>query len=116
MLMNENLNICDLSQEQISNFIKSTNCKQKIKDEEFFFQQIKDFSNFIKKVQNIFDFPIEALIWGYGNFYIKNSIHREDYNVVQYFYLYPRGNKLTYKALNDQSLVSFSNSILFIFF
>lgn len=107
--------IYNIDIEQISTFIKSTNCKQKIKDEEAFFQQIKDFSNFIKKVQNISDFPIEALIWGYGNFYFKNTIHREDYNVVQYFYLYPRGNKLTYKALDDQSLVSFSNSILFIF-
>ena len=118
-------NISQLNKEDIFNYFmdnsnekinRSWNQNDRDSINDTFFNKISNFHSFLqsyKDFKSISIFPIEALIWAYGN---NSETSLLEYNSVETFYYLPRNNQLNPKSTSNKHITDLFTDVLYRYF
>ena len=115
-------NISQLNKEDIFNYFmdnsnekinRSWNQNDRDSINDTFFNKISNFHSFLqsyKDFKSISIFPIEALIWAYGN---NSETSLLEYNSVEMFYYLPRNNQVNPKSAANKHITDSFTDVLY---
>lgn len=79
-----------------------------------FFDRVSDFKQFLgENLHKIDDFPLDALIWAYGNYKETDKI---DYDVIEAIYFFPRKWCMIPLGRTNLRMIALSDELLNIYF